>query len=71
LTGKTALVTAASRGIGKAIAQRLASAGAVVGVHFGRDADAATRTLAEIEQRGGHGFPWSVSSSGWTATWTG
>jgi NAD(P)-dependent dehydrogenase (short-subunit alcohol dehydrogenase family) len=56
LTGKTALVTGASRGIGKAIAQRLGSAGAVVGVHFGRDEDAARTTLAEIEQGGGHGF---------------
>jgi 3-oxoacyl-[acyl-carrier protein] reductase len=56
LTGKTALVTGASRGIGKAIAERLGSAGAVVGVHYGRDEQAASSTLAEIEQAGGHGF---------------
>jgi 3-oxoacyl-[acyl-carrier protein] reductase len=56
LTGKTALVTGASRGIGKAIAQRLGSAGAVVGVHYARDEEAARSTLAEIEQSGGHGF---------------
>ncbi|WP_412060516.1 SDR family NAD(P)-dependent oxidoreductase [Rubrivirga sp. IMCC45206] len=46
LAGKTALVTGASRGIGRAVAQRLAAAGATVGVHYGRSR-AAAQALAE------------------------
>lgn len=50
---KTALVTGASRGIGRAIALELAGAGFAVGVnHVSRPADAG-RVVAEIEARGG------------------
>lgn len=56
LTGKTALVTGASRGIGRAIALRLAQDGALVAVHYGRNKDLANEVVAEIEQGGGSAF---------------
>lgn len=56
LTGKTALVTGASRGIGRAIALALAEAGATVCLNFRTHHDQAKETLTAIEARGGNGF---------------
>jgi 3-oxoacyl-[acyl-carrier protein] reductase len=54
LSSKTALVTGASRGIGRATAQTLASAGAHVIIHYGRGATEADVLSAEIRAAGGH-----------------
>ena len=48
LGGRVALVTGASRGIGRAVAQRLAAAGATVGVHYGRQREPAEALADEI-----------------------
>jgi len=52
LGGRTALVTGASRGIGRGIALALAGAGADVAVNYTRDADAAAETVAAIQALG-------------------
>ena len=53
LTGKTALVTGASRGIGRAIALALAKAGAQVIVHYGNAQKEADAVVKEIVAAGG------------------
>jgi 3-oxoacyl-[acyl-carrier protein] reductase len=55
LNGKTALVTGASRGIGRASALALAAAGAQVLVHYGRGATEADGVVTEIRKAGGRG----------------
>src|ERR1700740_2078739 len=53
LQDKTALVTGASRGIGRATAVALAEAGAHVIVHYGRSAQEAESLVAGIRSGGG------------------
>lgn len=56
LTGKVALVTGASRGIGAAAAVRLGQGGAVVVVNYNQNRDAAEKVLQEIKNAGVRGM---------------
>jgi enoyl-[acyl-carrier protein] reductase III len=56
LSGKFALITGASRGIGRGIALRLAARGAAIAVNYRANKDAAEDTVARIRGRGGEAF---------------
>jgi 3-oxoacyl-[acyl-carrier protein] reductase len=53
LKGKVAIVTGASRGIGRGIAERLAQDGASVVVNYAKNAEEAKKVVAGIEAKGG------------------
>lgn len=55
LSGKIALVTGGARGIGKAIAKKLAEQGAFVIVNYAGSVDRANQTVEEIKSAGGDG----------------
>ena len=56
LTGKHALITGSSRGIGRGIALKLADKGVRVAVHYYQNETAAKATLQKIRDRGSDGF---------------
>jgi len=56
LNGKHALITGSSRGIGRAIALKLAEHGVKIAIHYYKNKEAATDTLAKVRERGADGF---------------
>lgn len=61
LTGKVALVTGASRGIGRAIALALGEAGAAVVVNYREKQAQAEETAAEVERKGTKAVTWRAN----------
>jgi 3-oxoacyl-[acyl-carrier protein] reductase len=68
LTGKVALVTGASRGIGAAIAKRLAREGAAVAITYQSSKDKAEAVVREIESAGGRAIALGADSADAAAT---
>ena len=64
LTDRVALVTGGSRGVGRAIAQRLAADGAAVAVNYRRDQNAARDTVAAITAAGGRAVAYQAAIGG-------
>ena len=56
MTGKQALITGSSRGIGRGIALKLADQGVKTAIHYYQNEGAAKETLAEVRKRGSDGF---------------
>ena len=56
LAGKTALVTGASRGLGRKIAEDFAALGATVAINYANSDAAAREVLEGIEAKGGKAF---------------
>ncbi|HTO39398.1 MAG TPA: SDR family oxidoreductase [Rhizomicrobium sp.] len=65
LQGRVALVTGASRGIGRAIALSLAEAGADIAINYRRDEQAAAETVAAVQTLGRKAVAYSASVENW------
>ena len=63
LKGKVAIVTGASSGIGRGIAERLARDGAAVVVNYGKSANKAKEVVAGIEAKGGQALAVQADNS--------
>ena len=68
LSGRVALVTGGSRGIGRAICRRLARAGAWVAINHSSSEEAAAETLAQVRADGGEGGVYRADVSSFEAT---
>jgi 3-oxoacyl-[acyl-carrier protein] reductase len=69
LQGKTALVTGGSRGIGRAIAERLAADGAAVVINYARNEDLAHQIVKDISTKGGKAIAIQADVSKPTEVW--
>jgi 3-oxoacyl-[acyl-carrier protein] reductase len=63
LSGRVAIITSASKGIGAAIAEKLAGNGAAVAVNHSNSAREAETVVANIQKRGGRALPVRVDVS--------
>jgi 3-oxoacyl-[acyl-carrier protein] reductase len=63
LVGKTALVTGGSRGIGRAIAMRLAEEGATVAISYNNSVNSANEVVEKITELGGKAFAFKGNAS--------
>ena len=70
LNDKVALVTGASRGIGRGIALALAAEGADVVVNYRRDAEGAARTVSDVAALGGAALALQADVADWGAVET-
>ncbi|MFQ6030255.1 MAG: SDR family NAD(P)-dependent oxidoreductase [Dehalococcoidia bacterium] len=71
LSGRTAFVTAGSRGIGRAICLRLAEAGADVAINYQSNHQAATEVAEQIQAKGRRAATYQFDVSDWEACQTG
>jgi NAD(P)-dependent dehydrogenase (short-subunit alcohol dehydrogenase family) len=65
MEARVALVTGGSRGVGRAIALRLAEAGADLAINYRRDEDAAKQVVAQIEEMGRTARAYQASVDNW------